>query len=67
METRRYFICLLHKELLVKATVHCPNQTQNDSILVPTAQAAVLTLVLFGTFSKQWRFLCRNFEITETA
>jgi len=67
MEMRRYFTFQLHEEFLVKATVHCPKQTQNDSIPAPAAQAAVLTSVLFGAVSKQWRFLYQNFEITQNS
>lgn len=51
-------------KFLVKATVHGPSQAWSGLIPVPTAQAAGLASVLFRAFSKQWRFLCQNFEIT---
>lgn len=55
----------LHREFLLKATIHCPNQTQSCSILVPTGPAAVFTSVFYGTFCKEWRFLCQDFDITQ--
>lgn len=52
-------------EILLKTTIHCPNQTQSCSIPVPTAPAAVLTSVFHGTFSKEWRFLCQDLDVSQ--
>lgn len=62
---RSYFVSQLHKEFLLKTTIHCANQTQSCSIFVPTVPAAVLTSVFYGTFCKECRFLCQDFDITQ--
>lgn len=55
----------LHKEFLLKTTLHCPNQTQSCSVLAPSVSAAELTSVFYGTFCKEWRFLHQNFGISQ--